>query len=159
MCSFLDTSLRTQHTRPNFFKLLQMKPSPTWSIDSRQTAPDVRADVVDETTHWRNACKLSRQRLLDIGITATQIEVIRFAHHDPDYWRAEADLYDAEFWRLQQTRQSNKEQKRKKKKTKASFSADAPISSRLRKRTHEAKVTKSFGKARGGHRRVKPPIS
>ncbi|KAK0106233.1 hypothetical protein ONS96_003876 [Cadophora gregata f. sp. sojae] len=166
MSSFLDASTRNQHTkaefaqaafaRADFVKLLQMKPSPTWSIDSKESTPEIRPDIVDETTHWRNACEFSRQRLLDIGITAAQVEAVRFTHNDPNYWKAESNLYDSEFWRVQQIRQSKIEQK---KRPVPSSSADAPISSRLRRKTREAKVTKSLGNARSSRRRVKPPDS
>jgi hypothetical protein len=151
----LDTDMRKQ---AELVKLLESKPSPTWSIDSKETTPEyIREDNVDETAHWKSLCQLNRQRLLDSGTTTVELEEIRSSNPDADYWRLEAELYDAEFWRLQQLRQP---QIRRLKTTRLlhekskSSSKDDHISSRLRKRAScDSKVSKTSRGALAGNGR------
>jgi hypothetical protein len=131
------------------FKRLESKPSPTWNVDSKETTPKYIRDDFDETAHWKSLCELNRQRLLSSGITTAELEEIRCSNPDPDYWRLETELYDTEFWRLQQLRQPQirhwKATKIRHEKPKSSLDDD-PISSRLRKRTsHNSKISKNSG--------------
>ena len=153
--NLLDTDLRNQS---RFIKLLESKPSPTWTIDSKQTTPEyIREDVVDETAHWKSLCELNRQRLLDSGITTVELEEIRCSNLNANYWKFEAELYDAEFWRLQQLRQPQIKRRKTMKllheKPKSS-PGDDPVSSRLRKRTsHNSKISKNSSNTVLGNRR------
>lgn len=151
--NLLDTDLRNQ---TEFVKLLESKPSPTWTIDSKQTTPEyIREDVVDETVHWKSLCELNRQRLLDSGITTVELEEIRCSNLNTDYWKFEAELYDAEFWRLQQLRQPQIKHRKKILHEKPNSSpGDDPVSSRLRKRaSHGSKISKNSSNTPLGKRR------
>ena len=159
MCSslkLLDTSLKNQAA--DFFKLLESKPSPTWTIDSKATTPEyIPEGFVDVAEHWKSICELNRQRLLDSGVTPGELEKIRCSSLNADYWRFEAELYNAEFWKLQQLRQP---QIRRWETTKPAHEKlksspdDDPISSRLRKRkSRDTKVSKVSSNPLLGSRR------
>lgn len=159
MCSslkLLDTSLKNQAA--DFFKLLESKPSPTWTIDSKATTPEyIPEGFLDVAEHWKSICELNRQRLLDSGVTPGELEKIRCSNLNADYWRFEAELYNAEFWKLQQLRQPQirrwETTKPAHEKLKSSRDDD-PISSRLRKRkSRDTKVSKVSSSPLLGSRR------
>ena len=141
-----------------FCKLLASKPPPTWSIDSKATTPEYnREDQVDEAAHWKRLSELNRQRLLDSGTTIREVEEIRCSNPDANYWKLEAECFDAEFWRLQQLRQplikTRKTSKVLPEQSKSTLD-DKPISSRLRRRTPcDNKISKNSHKAMPGRKR------
>jgi len=93
---------------PEVQRLLGPQPSPRWSIYSKETTPEiVREEVqIDLTEHWKRDCESKRQDLLHIGLSTSELEAIRCTISNADYWRSEARLYQAEFWRVLQRRQT-----------------------------------------------------